>query len=97
MHHNAPIQKQQGKRRTDDMKELEDSQIDPLCKLEKCAIYSNQITDEDLKQLHLIIEAYRGWQVLGKAAKWLVMFLAGLSAFFVALGQLKEVLKVWLH
>lgn len=70
---------------------------DSLSKLESIARASGEFSPEDIKQLHLMIEAYKGWQVLGRMAKWLVVFLAGLSGFIIAFGQIKEVLRSWLQ
>ena len=55
-----------------------------------------QFTTEEQALVRQVLEAYRGWQVLGKAMKMLIVLLAGLSALVVGLGHLKAVLKVWL-
>ncbi len=71
---------------------------DSLDKLkESCASSNSSLDADDIEQLKLIIEAYRGWQILGMATKWLVLFLAGLSGIFVALGHIKEGFKLWLR
>ncbi len=55
-----------------------------------------QFTAEEQALVRQVLEAYRGWKVLGKAAKMLIVLLAGVSALVVGLGHLKAVLKVWL-
>ena len=72
------------------------AESDPLDKLEGYAARAGDLSEEDVKQLRLIIEAYRGWQMLGKATKWLVVALAGLSGLFVALGHIRENIRLWL-
>ena len=69
---------------------------DDIEKLERIVRDMPQLTVEEQKLLKDVLEAYRGWQVLGKAAKMLVFLLAGLSALVVGFGHLKEVLKSWL-
>lgn len=72
---------------------------DPSLTLERLEHRARSIpdfSDDERAELHKIIEAYRGWQVLGKATKWLVLLLAGLSGLIIALSQIKEALKSWL-
>lgn len=69
---------------------------DTLSRFEAVARRSEDFTQEDVKQLHLIIAAYQGWQVLGRMTKWFVLLLAGISGLIIALSQIKEALKSWL-
>ena len=72
------------------------SNDDAIERLEQIVQGMPQFTAEEQKLVRDVLEAYRGWQVLGKAAKMLIVVLAGLSALVVGLGHLKAVLKVWL-
>ena len=69
---------------------------DAIERLEQIVHGMPQFTAEEQKLVRDVLEAYRGWQVLGKAAKMLIVVLAGVSALVVGLGHLKSVLKVWL-
>ena len=69
---------------------------DAIERLEQIVQGMPQFTAEEQKLVRDVLEAYRGWQVLGKAAKMLIVVLAGVSALVVGLGHLKAVLKVWL-
>lgn len=69
---------------------------DAIERLEKIVHGMPQFTAEEQKLVRDVLEAYRGWQVLGRAMKLLVMFLAGVSALVVAGGHIKDVLKAWL-
>ena len=69
---------------------------DAIERLEQIVHGMPQFTAEEQKLVRDVLEAYRGWQVLGKAAKMLIVLLAGVSALVVGLGHLKAVLKVWL-
>ena len=69
---------------------------DAIERLEQIVQGMPQFTAEEQKLVRDVLEAYRGWQVLGKAAKMLIVLLAGVSALVVGLGHLKSVLKVWL-
>lgn len=69
---------------------------DAIERLEQIVQGMPQFTAEEQVLVRQVLEAYRGWQVLGKAAKMLIVVLAGLSALVVGLGHLKAVLKVWL-
>lgn len=72
------------------------SKDDAIERLEKIVQGMPQFTAEEQKLVRDVLEAYRGWQVLGKAAKMLIVVLAGVSALVVAGGHIKAVLKVWL-
>lgn len=72
------------------------SKDDAIERLEQIVHGMPQFTAEEQKLVRDVLEAYRGWQVLGKAAKMLIVVLAGVSALVVGLGHLKAVLKVWL-
>lgn len=72
------------------------SKDDAIERLEQIVQGMPQFTAEEQKLVRDVLEAYRGWQVLGKAAKMLIVVLAGISALVVGLGHLKAVLKVWL-
>ena len=69
---------------------------DAIERLEQIVHGMPQFTAEEQKLVRDVLEAYRGWQVLGRAMKLLVLFLAGISAIVVAGGHIKEVLKAWL-
>ena len=69
---------------------------DAIERLEKIVQGMPQFTPEEQALVRDVLEAYRGWQVLGRAMKLLVMFLAGVSALVVAGGHIKDVLKAWL-
>jgi len=69
---------------------------DAIERLEKIVQGMPQFTAEEQVLVRQVLEAYRGWQVLGKAAKMLIVLLAGISALVVGMGHLKAVLKGWL-
>lgn len=69
---------------------------DAIERLEQIVQGMPQFTTEEQALVRQVLEAYRGWQVLGKAMKMLIVVLAGVSALVVGLGHLKAVLKVWL-
>ena len=66
-------------------------------KLEALVKGMPQLTLEEQTLVREVLEAYRGWLVLGKALKLLIVLLAGISATVVAGGHLKAVLKAWLE
>ena len=72
------------------------SKDDAIERLEKIVHGMPQFTTEEQALVRQVLEAYRGWQVLGKAMKILIVLLAGVSALVVGLGHLKSVLKGWL-
>ena len=65
-------------------------------KLEATVKALPQFTPEEQALVREVLEAYRGWMVLGKAMKLLVLVLAGISAVAVAGGHIKDALKAWL-
>ena len=69
---------------------------DAIERLEQIVKGMPQFTAEEQVLVRQVLEAYRGWQVLGKAAKMLIVLLAGLSALVVGIGHLKAVLRGWL-
>ena len=69
---------------------------DVIERLEQIVQNMPQFTAEEQALVRQILEAYRGWQVLGKAMKMLIVLLAGISALVVGMGHLKAVLKGWL-
>ena len=69
---------------------------DAIERLEQIVQNMPQFTAEEQVLVRQVLEAYRGWQVLGKAMKMLIVVLAGISALVVGLGHLKSVLKGWL-
>ena len=69
---------------------------DAIERLEQIVQGMPQFTQEEQVLVRQVLEAYRGWQVLGKAAKMLIVLLAGLSALVVGIGHLKAVLRGWL-
>ena len=66
-------------------------------KLEELCKAMPQFTAEEQTLVREVLEAYRGWLVLGKALKLLIVLLAGISATVVASGHIKTVLKAWLE
>ena len=69
---------------------------DAIERLEQIVQGMPQFTAEEQVLVRQVLEAYRGWQVLGKAMKMLIVLLAGISALVVGMGHLKAVLKGWL-
>ena len=69
---------------------------DAIERLEQIVQGMPQFTTEEQALVRQVLEAYRGWQVLGKAMKMLIVVLAGVSALVVGLGHIKDVLKAWL-
>ena len=69
---------------------------DVIERLEQIVQNMPQFTAEEQALVRQVLEAYRGWQVLGKAMKLLVLFLAGVSAVVVGFGHIKTLLKAWL-
>ena len=72
------------------------SNDDAIERLEQIVQNMPQFTAEEQVLVRQVLEAYRGWQVLGKAMKLLVLFLAGISAIVVGLGHAKSIFKAWL-
>ncbi len=72
------------------------SNDDAIERLEQIVQNMPQFTAEEQVLVHQVLEAYRGWQVLGKAMKLLVLFLAGVSAIVVGFSHIKTLLKAWL-
>ena len=66
-------------------------------KLEALVKGMPQFSAEEQILVREVLEAYRGWLVLGKALKLLIILLAGISATVVAGGHIKAVLKAWLE
>lgn len=69
---------------------------DAIERLEQIVQRMPQFTVEEQVLVRQVLEAYRGWQVLGKAMKLLVLFLAGVSAVVVGFSHIKTLLKAWL-
>ena len=69
---------------------------DAIERLEQIVQGMPQFTAEEQVLVRQVLEAYRGWQVLGKAMKLLVLFLAGVSAIVVGFSHIKTLLKAWL-
>ena len=69
---------------------------DAIERLEQIVQGMPQFTQEEQALVRQVLEAYRGWQILGKAMKLLVLFLAGVSAVVVGFGHIKTLLKAWL-
>ncbi len=72
-------------------------QNDAIEKLETLVKGMPQFTPEEQTLVREVLEAYRGWLVLGKALKLLIVLLAGISATVVAGGHIKTALKAWLE
>ena len=69
---------------------------DAIERLEQIVQNMPQFTAEEQVLVRQVLEAYRGWQVLGKAMKLLVLFLASVSAVVVGFSHIKTLLKAWL-
>ena len=69
---------------------------DAIERLEQIVQNMPQFTAEEQALVRQVLEAYRGWQVLGKAMKLLVLFLAGVCAAVVGFSHIKALLKAWL-
>ena len=69
---------------------------DAIERLEQIVQNMPQFTAEEQVLVRQVLEAYRGWQVLGKAMKLLVLFHAGVSAVVVGFSHIKTLLKAWL-
>lgn len=70
---------------------------DVIARLEQIVQGMSQFTAEEQALVRQVLEAYSGWQVLGKAMKLLVLFLAGVSAVVVVgFSHIKTLLKAWL-
>lgn len=80
----------------DRRKKIRRGNDDAIEKLEQIVEGMPQFTQEEHKLVKEVLEAYRGWLVLGKAMKLLIVILAGVSATVVASGHLKTALKAWL-
>ena len=72
------------------------SNNDAIERLEQIVQNMPQFTAEEQVLVRQVLEAYRGWQVLGKAMKLFVLFLAGVSAVVVGFSHIKTLLKAWL-
>lgn len=72
------------------------SDDDAIEKLEGIVANMPQFSTEEHKLVKEVLEAYRGWLMLGKAFKLLVIILAGISAIAVAGGHIKEALRAWI-
>ena len=75
---------------------IRDYDEDAIERLEQIVQNMPQFNAEEQVLVRQVLEAYRGWQVLGKAMKMLIVLLAGISALVVGMGHLKVVLKGWL-
>ena len=75
---------------------IRDYDEDAIERLEQIVQNMPQFTAEEQVLVRQVLEAYRGWQVLGKAMKLLVLFLAGVSAIVVGFSHIKSLLKAWL-
>ena len=71
-------------------------QSNAIEKLEELVKAMPQFTAEEQTLVREVLEAYRGWLVLGKALKLLIVLLAGISATVVASGHIKTAVKAWL-
>lgn len=67
-----------------------------LERLERKAECDPDFSPQEVEILRQIIEAYRGWAMLGRMTKWLVAGLAGFSVVAVALSHLTGALRKWL-
>lgn len=69
-------------------------------KLEAHLAKAPDFSASEVAELHKMIDAFRGWQQLGRAAKWLIVTLGliagGLTAATVLAGNVRSVLKSWL-
>jgi|TARA_R110000796_G_scaffold178523_1_gene295202 hypothetical protein len=70
--------------------------MDALDKLEKQAKEDPEFTPEDIKIVHEMIMAYRGWQATGRAFKFIVWTFASIAALLTASGIIAGGIKSWL-
>lgn len=68
---------------------------DPLERLEACVAGDPCFSPSDAAVIHDMIAAYRGWQALGKATKWIILVLAAISGAVVALNNLTDGVAKW--
>ena len=69
--------------------------LDTLTKLEQRAQNDPEFSVEDIRVVHEMITAYRGWQSLGKAFKFIVWALASVGALVAAVGVIIGGIKTW--
>jgi len=67
-----------------------------LERLEERAESDPEFTAAEIELLRQIIEAYRGWAMLGRMTKWFVAALAGFSVIAVGMSHLAAGIKRWL-
>ncbi|MBW7848832.1 MAG: hypothetical protein H3C41_12245 [Bacteroidales bacterium] len=53
------------------------------------------LSEREVEALREIIEAFRGWQILGRAARWLIAVLVTLAGAAVAWDTLVSHLRGW--
>lgn len=70
---------------------------DTLEKLEEYIERTPQFSDEDVILIHQMVAAFRGWQALGKATKWVLLSLAAISGLVTALINIRDSIKLWLQ
>ena len=71
-----------------------------LRKLEDRIDKDATFSESEISALHEMVSAWRGWQSLGRATKWVIISLGLLAGAVAAFGNLeksvKGVLKSWL-
>lgn len=74
-----------------------DAKADALLEaLERRIEQHEPLTPAEIAVLRNVIEAYRGWLMLGRAAKWLMFILAGITTMAVGFGHMRGWLRSWL-
>mgnify|MGYP000234945075 CR=1 FL=1 len=54
------------------------------------------LSTAEIAILRKVIEAYRGWLLLGGLTKWVLVVLGGITAAAVGIGHLRSGFKLWL-
>jgi hypothetical protein len=54
-----------------------------------------QFTADEVAALRIIIDAYRGWRVFGRGAKWIVYILAGVAGGITAWNTILLEARKW--
>lgn len=66
-------------------------------KVEQCTAKAPEFSQEELVALRAMMAAWRGWLILGKASKWLIVSLGLLAGFVVSMNTLTAALRDWLR
>ncbi|MDB4351981.1 hypothetical protein OAA60_00945 [Porticoccaceae bacterium] len=71
--------------------------LDTLTKLEQRALSDPEFSVEDIRIVHEMISAYRGWQSMGRAFKFIVWALASVAGIVAASGIIAGGFKSWFN